>query len=208
VRASAGARSRRVTRAFVVAEVALAFVLLAVSSVLIAELYSLTRVSPGFDPNHLLTFPTGILPEGIPGKPSQHAYQTRLLEALQAVPGVTGAGVVNQIPLNGCCFSTAIFQEGVSARPSTGERVAFLPVNADYFRTMGIPLRKGRLLTERDTDEKLLTAVINQAAVQRYWPEREPVGAFGHFSTPKGDRFQIVGVVADVRNNGWITDGA
>ena len=117
VRASAGARSRRVSRAFVVAEVALAFVLLSVSSVLIAELYSLTRVSPGFDPNHLLTFQLAYAGESIPGKPSQHAYQTRLVEAVQAIPGVTGAGIVNQIPMNGCCFSTAIFQEGPSARP-------------------------------------------------------------------------------------------
>ena len=146
VRASAGARSRRVSRAFVIAEVALAFVLLSVSSVLIAELYRLTRVSPGFNTNHLLTFQLAFAPEGIPGKPSQHAYQTRLLEAVQAVPGVSGAGIVNQIPLNGCCFSTAIFQEGASARPSTGERVAFLPVNPEYFRTMGIPLRRGRCL--------------------------------------------------------------
>ena len=202
VRASAGARSRRISRAFVVAEVALAFVLLSVSSVLIAELYRLTRVSPGFDTNHLLTFQLAFSPEGIPGKPSQHAYQTRLLEAVQAVPGVTGAGIVNQIPLNGCCFSTAIFQEGTSARPSTGERVAFLPVNPEYFRTMGIPLRRGRLLTERDNNETLLSAVINQAAVQRYWPDRDPVGAFGHLSSPKGSRFQVVGVVGDVKNNG------
>ena len=202
VRASAGARSRRLSRAFVVAEVALAFVLLSVSSVLIAEIYSLTRVWPGFDPNHLLTFQLALSPEGIPGKPTQHEYQKRLLEAVQAIPGVTGVGIVNQIPLNGCCFSTAIFQEGASARPSTGERVVFLPVNPDYFRTMGIPLRRGRLLNEHDNDEKLLIAVINQAAVQRYWPDRDPVGAFGHFSNPKGDRFQIAGVVGDVRNNG------
>ena len=67
---------------------------------------------------------------------------------------------------------------------------------------MGIPLRRGRLLNERDNNEKLLTAVINQAAVQRYWPDRDPVGAFGHFNSPKGDRFQIVGVVGNVRNNG------
>ena len=202
VRASAGARSRRVSRAFVVAEVALAFVLLTVSTALIAELYRVTRVDPGFDPRNLLTFQIAFSPEGIPGKPSQHAYQTQLLEAVQNIPGVQGAGIVNQVPLAGCCFSTAIFQEGPSPRPSTGERVAFLPVNPEYWRTMGIPLRAGRLLTAHDNNEKSLTAVINQAAVRRYWPDRDPVGAYGHFGNPQGDRFQVVGVVGDVKNNG------
>src|ERR1022692_3276372 len=201
VRASAGARSGRLSRSFVVAEVALAFVLLAVGTVLVTELYHVTRVSPGFNPNHLLTFQLTFATEGIPGKPSQFAYQTRLLDAVEAIPGVVGAGVVDQLPLD-CCLSTAIFQEGASPKPSTGEPVAYLPVSRDYFRTMGIPLRRGRLLTEHDNNEKLLPVVINQAAVKRYWPDRDPIGVFGHFISPKGGRFQEVGVVGDVKNKG------
>jgi len=202
VRASAGARSRRLSRSFVVSEVGLAFVLLAVSTVLVSELYHLTRVWPGFDPANLLTFQLSFAAEGIPGKPSQFAYQTRLLQAVEAIPGVSGAGAVNQLPLAGCCFSTAIYQEGASSKPSTGERVAFLPVSRDYFRTMGIPLRRGRLLTEQDNNKKLPPVVVNQAAVKRYWPDRDPVDVFGRISDPKGDRFQVVGVVGDVKNNG------
>ena len=155
VRASAGARSRRLSQSLVVAEVALAFVLLAVSAVLVAELYRLTHISPGFDPEHLLTFQLTFSPDEIPGKPGRIAYQERLLQALQAIPGVSGAAFVNQLPLN-CCFSTAIFPEGPSANPSRGETVAFLPVSLDYFRTMRIPLRRGRLLNEHDTSETLL----------------------------------------------------
>ena len=107
----------------------------------------------------------------------------------------------NQLPLN-CCFITAIYQEGASPRPSTGEDVVYLLVSPDYFRTMGIPLRRGRLLTEHDINEDLLPVVINQAAVKRYWPDRDPVGVFGHLNNPKGGRFQVVGVVGDVKNNG------
>ena len=99
-------------------------------------------------------------------------------------------------------MSTSIYQEGPSAKPSTGEMVAFVPVSRDYFRTMRIPLRRGRLLTEHDKAEDLLPVVINQAAVQRYWPDRDPVGVFGRLNNPKGGRFQVVGVVGDVRNNG------
>ena len=201
VRASAGAGSRRLSRSFVVAEVALAFVLLAVSTVLVSEIYHVTRIWPGFDPAHLLTFQLSFAAESIPGKPSQVAYQTRLLNAVDAIPGVGGAGVSNQLPLN-CCFITAIYQEGASPRPSTGEDVVYLLISPDYFRTMGIPLRRGRLLTERDINENLLPVVINQAAVKRYWPDRDPVGVFGRLNNPQGGRFQVVGVVGDVKNNG------
>ena len=201
VRASAGARSGRLSRSFVVAEVALAFVLLAVGTVLVTELYRVTRVALGFDPNHLLTFQLSFAAEGVPGKPSQFAYQTRLLDAIEAIPGVTDAGVVDQLPLD-CCLSTAIFQEGASSQPSTGEPVAYLPISRDYFRTMGIPLRRGRLLTDRDNIENPLPVIVNQAAVKRYWPDRDPIGVFGHFNNPKGDRFQVVGVVGDIKNKG------
>jgi predicted permease len=201
VRTSAGARSGRLSRAFVVAEVALAFVLLAVGAVLVWELHRVTRISPGFDPNHLLTFQLNYAAEGMPGKPSQFAYQTRLLDAVESIPGVRGAAAVNQLPLD-CCLSTAIYKEGPTAKPSNGETVEYLPVSLNYFRTLGIALRGGRLLTDRDSSEKLLPVVINQAAVKRYWPDRDPIGVFGHFNNPKGDRFQVVGVVADVKNRG------
>ena len=126
VRASAGARSRRLSQSLVVAEVALAFVLLAVSAVLVAELYRLTHVSPGFDPDHLLTFRLTFSPEEIPGKPGRVAYQDRLLQAIEAIPGVSGAALVNQLPLN-CCWSTAIYPEGASANPSRGETWSTFP---------------------------------------------------------------------------------
>jgi serine phosphatase RsbU (regulator of sigma subunit) len=203
VRASAGARSRRLAQSLVIAEIALAFVLLAVSAVLVAELRRLTRVSPGFDTGNLLTFQLTFTPESVPGKPGRVGYQDRLLQVLQAIPGVSGAAFANQLPLKGCCLSTAIFPEDPSARPSTGERVVYLPVSVDYFRTMRIPLLRGRLLNEHDNSETLLAAIVNQAAVRRYWPDRDPVQAYAHFNNPKGDRFQIIGVVGDVKNNGF-----
>jgi serine phosphatase RsbU (regulator of sigma subunit) len=65
---------------------------------------------------------------------------------------------------------------------------------------MGIPLRRGRLLTDRDNTENILPVVINQAAVKRYWPDRDPLGVYGRFGHPKGGRFQVVGVVGDIKN--------
>ncbi|MBZ5625174.1 MAG: ADOP family duplicated permease [Acidobacteriia bacterium] len=200
VRASAGARSRRLSQSLVVAEVALAFVLLVLSAVLVSELYRVARVSPGFDPAHLLTFQVSIASEEFPGTPSQVAYETRLVQAVEAIPGVASAGLVNQLPLKGCCYTTAIFPDAYAAKP--GDTIAFLVASPDYLRTMQIPLRRGRFLNERDTGEKPIAVVINQAAAMHYWPNQDPVGAFGHFNQREGDPFQVAGVVGDVRNNG------
>ena len=202
VRASAGARTRWLSRSLVVAEISLAFVLLSVSAVLGSELYRITRVRPGFDPGHLLTFQLTFAADAVPGKPNQVAYSNRLVQAMEAVPGVSGVSFVNQLPLNGCCYSTSIYPEGSSANQSTGETVNFLVTNPGYLRAMGILLRRGRFLTGHDTGEKLAPVVIDESAARRYWPKQDAVGAFGHFLNPKGDRFQVVGVVGDVKNNG------
>jgi predicted permease len=202
VRSSAGGRSRRLSRSLVVGEVSLAFVLLALSTILVAELYRLTRVSPGFDPNHLLTFQLTVSTDSSPDKAARAAYQRRIVDALESIPGVENAGFTSQLPLDGCCFSTAIYAEGAPPEVNRGERVAFLPVNPDYFRTMRIPLRAGRLLNEHDTGEKPAMVVINQATASHYWPKQNAVGKLGRFTHAKGDPFQVVGVIGDVKNNG------
>ena len=206
VRASAGLRSRRLSRALVVSEVALAFVLLVLSTVLISELYRLTRVHPGFDPDHLLTFEVTVAEDSIPGKVNRREYQDRLTQALEAIPGVSGVGFTTQLPLAGCCFVATIYPEGSAANPRAPDRISFYPANPGYFAAMKIPLRKGRFLDARDTGETPLPAVIDEAAAKRYWPGRDPVGFIGHFGTPNGNPFQVLGVVGDVKNNGLDND--
>ena len=104
------------------------------------------------------------------------------------------AAVTNQLPLDGCCMGGTVHVEG---RPPGDDvrRVSFLVVTPSFLPAMGMPLRAGRFLTEADTSEDVLFAVVNQAAVNRYWPDRNPVGAFGRLNRPDGNRFQVVGVV-------------
>jgi len=200
VRASAASPVRKMSQALVVAEIALAFTLLTVSVILVVHLRNLGRVPTGFEPNNVLTFQLSA-PGRVVGAGSLVPFQKRLIEALEAVPGVTSAGVVNQLPLDGCCMGGTVYVEG---RPpgDEGRRVAFLFVTPGFLPTMGIPLRAGRFLTEADTSEDVLYAVVNQAAVRRYWPDRNPVGAMGRLNRPDGNRFQVVGVVGDVHNDG------
>jgi predicted permease len=200
VRASSGGPVRKVSQALVVAEIALAFTLLTVSVILVVHLRNLGRVPTGFDPNNLMTFQLSA-PGRVAGSGGLVPFQKRLIEAIEAVPGVTSAGVVNQLPLDGCCMGGTVYVEG---RPpgDEGRRVSFLFVTPGFLPAMGIPLRAGRFLTEADTSEELLFAVVNQAAVNRYWPDRNPIGVTGRLSRADGNPFQVVGVVGDIRNDG------
>jgi predicted permease len=202
VRASASGRSRRLSRSLVIAEIALAFALLAVSAALLDHLRNLGRTSPGFDPSHLLTFEVTLSDELTSNEQKRAVEETGLIRALEAIPGVSAAGFVNQLPLAGCCMSTSIYPEGRPASLDVSHRTSLMVVSPTYFQTMRIPLRAGRLLSDQDAHPNLLLTVINDSAARYYWPDRDPVGVFGRFLRPNGTRFQVIGVVGDVRNDG------
>jgi predicted permease len=216
VRASAGVRSRKLSQALVVAEVALAFTLISAGAILVWQLNRLKTTSPGFDSNGVLTFQitksaqTGNAPAGGAAgfNPTPEtaatlsAYSDRLLEALQAIPGVTGAALTNQLPLNGCCYSGYILPRSRSYSGEPRKSVSFMAVSASYFKTLRVPLLAGRLLNRHDTNENIVAVVIDEEAAKRYWPGQNAIGQFGRFSGPQGTRFQVVGVVGTVRNEG------
>lgn len=202
VRTSAGARSRKLSRSLVVAEIALAFALLAVGAALTAHLENLSRTPPGFDPENLLAFEITIAESVASHSHARVPLQVRLTQALEGIPGVSDVGLVNQLPLDGCCYTTLVFPEGRATPPEANERTSFLAVTPGFFRAMRIPLRSGRFLENHDASEDLLHVVINEAAAKVYWPNQNPLDAYGRVGGPDGSRFQIVGVVGDVRNDG------
>jgi putative ABC transport system permease protein len=199
LRASAGFRSRRISNFLVIAEIAFAFLLLSAGGLLVAEFYALQHTWPGFDATHLLTFQIDA-PEGQFSSSNELLrYQRALLTALQSLPGVKSAALSNQLPLN-CCMTTNIYPEGDSS--NEGHEVSFVIASPSYFETLGISLKKGRVLNEHDDSGDVAGIAINAAAADGYWPGRDPVGAFGRFGSPSGDRFQVAGVVGNVSNDG------
>jgi putative ABC transport system permease protein len=203
VRGTAGARSRQLSRSLVIGEMALAFTLLSVSAALLAHLHGLTRVWPGFDHRNLLTFQLALSDTIATKTESRVPQQRRLLETIQAIPGVTDAAFVNQTPLDGCCLSTVLYPDGRPTGQTLPEKTAFLPISPGFFQTLRIPLNAGRLLSEHDAnDEDLLIVVVNDAAGRHYWPTRNPLGGRGRISSPEGSPFEVVGVVGDIRNDG------
>jgi putative ABC transport system permease protein len=204
VRASAGRRSRRASQSLVVAEIALAFSLLAVSSVLIAHLRNLSRVSPGFEADHLLTF-TASLPGAIADDPGTRIpLQQALVASLSAIPGVDDVAFANQLPFKGCCWPATIHVAGRAPDAPATERTSLMVVSDGYFRTMRIPIRHGRFFRDGEAtpDASSMPVVVSESAAKRYWGDRDPIGAYGRFDNPAGTRFHVVGVAADVMNNG------
>ena len=154
VRASAAAPARRLSKAFVVAEIALAFTLLTTSAILVVHLRNLERVSLGFDPDGLVLFDLA-LPRRTEASAearalARRAEQARLMDALRQTPGVTGAAFANQLPAGPFCGDTPIYVEG-RPRDALEQRVCVLVATPDFFSTMRIPLRAGRLLNESDS---------------------------------------------------------
>jgi putative ABC transport system permease protein len=201
VRASSSAPARRLSKAFVVAEIALAFTLLTSSVILVVHLRNLGHVSLGFDPDDLLTFEV-TLPRRTAGGDARRAEQARLMEGLQQTPGVMSAAFVNSLPIGPGCFGTSINLDGEP--PGTPvHRVCIVMATPDLLSTMRIPLRAGRVLTAADDDRKdVLPMMVNETAVREIWRGRSAVGARGRFSTANGNALEVVGVMGDVRNDG------
>ena len=201
-RTTAGLRSRRISQWLVVAEIALAFALLAVSVVLLLHLRQLSRTAPGFDPAGILTF-TVSLPGPIANDdPKRTATQRQIVEALQVIPGVTGVAFANDLPLDGCCFTTTIFPDGQPMERRSDPRTSVMMISPGYFQVLRMPLLRGRQLSDQDTNEDPIAVVINDAASKHYWPGKDAIGAQGRFLGSDGSRFEVVGIVGDVKNDG------
>jgi putative ABC transport system permease protein len=201
--AATGARRRgapAARRLLVVAEVALALVLLAGSGLMIRSLTKLLASDPGFDAQHLLTVRLTI-PSGGLSRDSLPGFYTQLLDRLRALPGVTHAAVGDCAPLSGGCNGTLLElmdrpKVDFAHKPSVGVFWA----TPDLFATLRVPLKRGRLFTATDRVGMPKVVVINETAARRYWPNDDPIGkrigvGQGGFS----DGAEVIGVVGDVR---------
>ena len=203
IRSSAGAHSRRLSRGLVIAEIALAFTLLSVSTLLSSHLRRLLQTPAGFNADHLISFNLSYSDRDYQDLSKLTAYEKRLVAAIERIPGVTSAAISNQIPIEGCCYVTSLFPETGSSDPNDPHEVSIMITSPGYFRTMRIPVLKGRLPDEgHEKEGDTLAAVIDQAAASRYFPGRDPVGTFAEIGKGTGHRAHILAVVGSVRNRG------
>jgi putative ABC transport system permease protein len=208
-RSGTGRRQRRVERALVVAEVALALVLSAGAGLLIRSFGALQRVSPGFDAGRLLTFELQLPRTQYPGAPSIRAFFDDLLQRLEALPGVRSAALTISLPPNILRVTDNFMVEGQVLPPNQGAPVGpVVMVSEKYFSTLGVPLVRGRVFDERDNATAPPVVIVNEALAAKYFSGVDPIGRrfkIGGPERPIGpdNPWQtVVGVVGNVSYSG------
>ncbi len=187
--------------AIVVVEAMLAVLLVVSAGLLLESFRSMQQADLGVDPANVLTF--GIIPSETKVPPAEAPeYVTRVLEAMRRVPGVVSASVDGGAPLSGSASSTLFIVGRPLPPPNQAPPIRRHYVAADHFRTLGIPLIRGRGFTARDGPGAPGVAVISETAARRFWPDQDPIGQrvwFGGsaFTTPE-TAVEIVGIVGDV----------
>jgi predicted permease len=202
-RSSPTSRKRFAHRATVAAEVAIAVVVLISAGLLVRSLQQLIATSPGFRADHLLTARIALPNSKYNNAQTIAGFHQQLLAKLQALPGVEATAEVNQTPLVPNTGVTRFLVEGAPPRRPGDYPVAnFRQVTPDYFRTMRIPLLKGRVLEDRDLAGTTQVLVINRTLAEQFFPGQDAVGQklLMGVATGKPTAVPIAGVVADVRD--------
>jgi len=207
---SEGARRNRVRSVLVVSELAIAVVLLVGAGLLIQSLWRLRNVNSGLQPQNVLTFNVG-LPEVKYNSDRQTQFFIDLKQRLESTPGVQSASTIFPLPLNGDRFVISFEIEGRPMAPKDQPAGDFFTAGVGYFRTMGIPILKGRDFDDRDKHGSTPVVIVTEAFVRQHFPNEDPIGKRikpGISSIENEDSMwrEIVGVVGDVRNRNLSTE--
>ena len=205
-RGSVGDSGQRLREFLVVSEVALALVLLVGAGLLIRSFGRLSRVDPGFRTGNLLATSIFLPDVRYASLSPRIAFFEELTQRLKALPGVESVAAVNRLPLGGSNVMLSVTIEG-STQPDVPVSIDRRVATPEYFRTLGIPVMKGRGLTDADRTGAPLAAVINQTMARRFWPNEDPVGRRVRLRLgPNGPAVVVVGVVGDIRHHGLETE--
>jgi putative ABC transport system permease protein len=198
---------RRVSGALVVAETALALILLFAAGLLIASFLKLQQLNPGFDYNQLATFETTLSVDRYGSPAPLQRFLQEALQRIQKLPGVDSAASVSSLPTEPVLVFPFTIVGGVT--PPQGQSSGdsdYLVISSDYFQTMKIPVLKGRQITQSDSEHSPGVVVINQAMARQYFPNENPVGKRIVIAQNLGPDFadkprEIVGVVGDAKTD-------
>jgi len=209
---TASRAAQRLRHGFVVAQIALAFVLLAGAGLLGLSLERAMSVSPGFRPDHVLTGQISLPRSAYRNGAARLAFNAALLREVARQPGVSGVGVVNNVPLSGNSGKSSATVKGHVDRPGESARGNYsYGVDGDYFAAMGFSLREGRFLNAGDSRRTDRVCVVDEDFAHYYWPGESALGQRlfdGLAATDDSQAFTVVGVVGAVKQAGLTDDVA
>lgn len=196
-----GPATRRIRRALVVGEFALAIVLLAGAGLLVRSWWQAERVHPGFRPERVLSMQLRTPPER--SAPDRTDFYTRLLDRIDSLPGVEAAALAGELFI-GSTPEQIVTAEGTGRATWQRLQVRRDEVSAGFFQALGTPLIAGRGFSARDRADTPPVAIVNETLARRVWPGLDPVGRRFHFGPPEagGRWFTVVGVARDMRRQG------
>lgn len=196
------ATRNRVGGLLIVSEVALSFVLLAGAGLMLKSFMLLRQIDPGFNADNVLavrlTLPPGRYEQG---EPRAQIYQ-QLVNRVKTVPGVQSAGAVLSLPLSGDTFyvGRGVLLEGKAPGPENESNAGYAVVTPEYFSTLQIPLKQGRMFTDHDDAQSAKVVIVNESMARQLWPGENPIGR--RFSIWHDEKFsrEVVGVVGDTKS--------
>jgi predicted permease len=194
--------AQQVRHAFIVVQVALAFMLLSGAGLLGLSLRKILATSPGFQADRVLTASLSLPWKNYPEPAPRQAFLERLLTELRQLPGVVHAGVADGLPFAGSISDNATAVEGVQRAPGESIRTHFTSfAMGDYWQALGIPLIEGRYLEEADNHREQRVCVVDQVFAQRYWPGQSALGRriANDVTLTEENAITIVGVVGTVK---------
>ncbi len=201
--AGAGRRRRLLRDALIVSEVALSVALLATAGLMMKTFVRLERVSPGFEPDHLLTMFVALPDAKYASDPQAVNFYEQVLDRVQNLPGVQNASVVNLLPLSGMNETWSIRIEGrPEPKPGQDPDANYRTVSNSYFRTMQIPVLRGREFSSEDSAKSQPVVMVNEAFAARYWPGEDALGKRMRLSGPPEKEMwrTVVAVVGNIKN--------
>jgi len=205
---TAGGSRARLRKLLVISEVAISLVLLIGAGLLMKSFVLLERVPPGFRPEKLLTMNVQLPRSRYPEPRMQAAFLDQALARIAALPAVRSAGSVNALPMSGSQDALSFEIQNDAATLAEPRHAGDRSVNADYFRTMGMRIIKGRAFTGRDNAAAPKVAIVNESMAKRFWPNQDPIGKRISTDYQPPVWREIVGVVEDVRHSGYDSDPA
>ena len=187
----------------VVVEVALSLVLMIGAGLMIKSFLRLNSVDPGFSSNNILTARIQLGRSKYPRSSNRRAFYQQVINKIEELPGVESVGAINTLPLGGDGLAFQLLIEGRVPQNQSEQLMAdFRVINQNYFATMGIPLKRGRVFTDQDTETSPKVAVINETLANRHFPGEDPIGkriSLIMFGDPVDH--EIIGVVGDVKHS-------